>query len=872
MDRLRPSHSLGNHHRYSGWRRAAHVNSVILIVLTALLLSCLIASITETGSVTVSLFFFEGGCDGGSATQTNVALHLLLNIVSTAVFASSNFFMQVLNSPSREEVDRAHATGSYLGIGVPSMRNAFRVGRFKTVGWIFLLLSSIPMHLLFNSMIFQTDQRTGDFYLTIASETFLEGDKYYAPGASLAPGGLLFGDDLPDDFHEHHGTLGYGAQQNKTEYVSNTSDTWRNISAAAADGGGWEKLSINDCLNSYVFCDGLKEYVDVILVVNQTDSWVRNSVWNTTGFSTDFWDPLVPAEQPNSLWFSAQCHMIAKFDDKQGTVCGSDCFSALEAKSIWDIDISDMTPEDNVWPIHFFSDVMEYVNRSHSDSWSSESNHFFSLNPGFADLSVDYCLAQPSERVCHVGLSNVLLLAITVCVFLKTVTAVVITVVLGRRNQPPLVTLGDAIESFIQRPDQCTLKFCTIGQREVRRARDYPSERLVPEPRLWRSDIHRRWGAVPSSVWASTYLLFFISIGIVAIFLPISMRYRGISGTFTESDTNSFVTVIQFTFIGGVLAANSPQLLLSFCYLAYNNLFTRLQMAKEWSEFSLGYRPLRVTDPKWVHLNFTCRFWKMLINRRGEQYATYRLQLPYKYSIPLIACSIFLHWLLSNTVYLFVSEGGYYASTNTEYSDPSLPSNTATLMGFSVKALLVMLIVSLVLVLIPIVLSFMRLPSGTVLVGSNSFAISAACHVSSVSGAADVSCPDISGNPAPSGRGTLSSKYSPLEDISYDNEQATEQTAQFRLADPKNRSNSIEMQRLINNQTSSQSLRTQHSNNQLTQEELFVHVSRSKLRWGVVKMPAGFYAQFQGLGQYEHLSFGVEEDAVEPPVPGKYYV
>ncbi|KAK6087656.1 hypothetical protein SCUP234_01295 [Seiridium cupressi] len=600
MDHLRASHSLGKHHRYSGWRRAALVNSVILIVLTALLLSCLIASITETGSVTISLFFFEGGCDGGSATQTNVALHLLLNIVSTAVFASSNFFMHVLNSPSREEVDRAHATGSYLGIGVPSMRNAFRVGRFKTVGWIFLLLSSIPMHLLFNSMIFQTDQRTGDFYLTIASETFLEGDKYYAPEASLAPGGLLFGDDLPDDFHEYHGTLGYGAQQNKTEYVSNTSDTWRNISAAAVDGGGWEKLSINDCLNSYVFCDGLKEYVDVILVVNQTDSWVRNSVWNTTDFSTDFWDPLI----------------IAKFDDKQGTGCGSDCFSALGAKSTWDIDISDMTPEDNVWPIHFFSDVMEYVNRSHSDSWSSESNHFFSLNPGFADLSVDYCLAQPSERVCHVGLSNTPLLAITVCVFLKT--------------------------------------------REVRRARDYPSERLVPEPRLWRSDIHRRWGAVPSSVWASTYLLFFISIGIVAIFLPISMRYRGI----------------------------------------YNNLFTRLQMAKEWSEFSPGYRPLLVTDPKWVHLNFTCRFWKMLINRRGEH---------------------------------------------------------------------------------------------------------------------------------------------------------------------------IEMQRLINNQTSSQSLRTKHSNSQLTQEELFVHMSRSKLRWGIVKMPARFYAQFQGLGLYEHLSFGVEEDAVEPPVPGKYY-
>lgn len=46
------------------------------------------------------------------------------------------------------------------------------------------------------------------------------------------------------------------------------------------------------------------------------------------------------------------------------------------------------------------------------------------------------------------------------------------------------------------------------------------------------------------------------------------------------------------------MTANSPQLLLSFCYLAYNNLFTRLQMAREWALFSEECLPLRVTDPQ----------------------------------------------------------------------------------------------------------------------------------------------------------------------------------------------------------------------------------------------------------------------------------
>lgn len=70
-------------------------------------------------------------------------------------------------------------------------------------------------------------------------------------------------------------------------------------------------------------------------------------------------------------------------------------------------------------------------------------------------------------------------------------------------------------------------------------------------------------------------------------------------GSFLEGDRNAFAET-KFTFTQGVLAANSPQLLLSFFYLAYNSLFTRLQMAREWFHFANEYRPLRVTDPKLV--------------------------------------------------------------------------------------------------------------------------------------------------------------------------------------------------------------------------------------------------------------------------------
>lgn len=82
------------------------------------------------------------------------------------------------------------------------------------------------------------------------------------------------------------------------------------------------------------------------------------------------------------------------------------------------------------------------------------------------------------------------------------------------------------------------------------------------------------------------------------------------------------------------MIANLPQLILSICYLAYNGLFTRMLAEFEWAKYSVDFRVLRVTDPK------------------GSQNSTYRLQLPYRFSIPLIVISTALHWLYSNCIYV----------------------------------------------------------------------------------------------------------------------------------------------------------------------------------------------------------------------------
>jgi hypothetical protein len=82
--------------------------------------------------------------------------------------------MQVLMSPFREEVDRAHHYAHWVDIGIPSLRNLRFVSKAKAIIWILLGLSSIPLHLMFNSCIYEADATTR-YVAAVVSEDFLHG-------------------------------------------------------------------------------------------------------------------------------------------------------------------------------------------------------------------------------------------------------------------------------------------------------------------------------------------------------------------------------------------------------------------------------------------------------------------------------------------------------------------------------------------------------------------------------------------------------------------------------------------------------------------------------------------------------------------------
>jgi len=152
-----------------------------------------------------------------------------------------------------------------------------------------------------------------------------------------------------------------------------------------------------------------------------------------------------------------------------------------------------------------------------------------------------------------------------------------------------------------------------------------------------------------------------------------------------------------------ILIANSPQALLSFLFLTYNGLYTCMLLADEWNGYAHKRKPLRVTSPV------------------GEQRCTYRLQLPYRYGIPLLILSGTLHWLVSQS--LFLARVTAFTSDGAE----DIVGSISTL-GYSSIAIMTVIIYGTIVVLIGIGMAFRRYKPGMPLVGSCSAAISAACH------------------------------------------------------------------------------------------------------------------------------------------------
>ena len=474
--------------RPTSWKNAARFNCVVLVIFTFPLLVLTIFSFAKATDGSQFFMLPKWPCE--RVSMVNKGLHLVLNIFSSLILASSNFFMQILNAPSRSEIDRAHRRGTWLEIGVPSLRNTFRVSRFKTFFWVVLFLSSIPIHLVFNSAVFQIDTITGDYNMAVASEAFLNGAPYFLPGAGLSQPWI-------DEFNwaywagnrttDRTGILGLPPKLDRESFetYSRNASTAIEMKLLRHPGKNWARLNAKDCYHQYAdyHCSGIRTYKDVVVILNEPLGWTRNETWNLAANRTMFWDQIMPPYRKNSLWFFSNCTMHAS--GYAGNTCSSNCLELSH------------TDDPNTW----IPDSADW----YADIFSGES---ITLRLDRSRLRLSHCLAERLEQDCGIGVSTRLLLAVLICVVMKATAALIVTRKLSRQPDESLVTIGDALASFIRNPDAITLAKCTYDQKEANAIIIKPPHHIaVPRPREWCKPRKRLGSHLKWSVWTTCYTL-----------------------------------------------------------------------------------------------------------------------------------------------------------------------------------------------------------------------------------------------------------------------------------------------------------------------------------------------------------------------------
>lgn len=126
-------------------------------------------------------------------------------------------------------------------------------------------------------------------------------------------------------------------------------------------------------------------------------------------------------------------------------------------------------------------------------------------------------------------------------------------------------------------------------------------------------------------------------------------------------------------------------------------------LAKEWRGYAHKRKALRVTSAS------------------AEQRSTYWLQLPYRYSIPLLVASGTLHWLVSQSIFL----ARVTVLDDTGVEDPDESISTC---GYSNIAIICVIALGVLVISVGVANGFRKYDSSMPLARSCSAAISAACH------------------------------------------------------------------------------------------------------------------------------------------------
>src|SRR5579859_6147012 len=155
MKNLPPTETTLLSNSYMG---CARVLSYILLVIAVLALAASgfaiiwVIEASPNSAIMPSVVFMSGSCD--QIEGLKIGLGLLLNVIAGVCLSISTYIQQLCTSPTHEDISREMKEKGDVIFGTNSPMSLFcRVKRRTSICllWIFLFLSSIPIHLFANS-------------------------------------------------------------------------------------------------------------------------------------------------------------------------------------------------------------------------------------------------------------------------------------------------------------------------------------------------------------------------------------------------------------------------------------------------------------------------------------------------------------------------------------------------------------------------------------------------------------------------------------------------------------------------------------------------------------------------------------------------
>ena len=388
----------------------------LIINLLFLIFASIFAHVSEgTGTL------FKGDCT--KARTLDVGIHMVINCLATGLVGASNYTMQCLAAPSRSEVDQAHSQGIWLDIGVPSARNLRYISLRRSILWAALVASTVPVHLMWNSVIFSTLQNN-TFMVVGASRNILQDSQYRCKNGSFDVAyPVTLSSDVPSGF----------------DYSDVVCELFNHSRGPAETSTPLARLEARECIEQYA-SEIQSKWLNVVVVVNDVDLDSRCEL-----------RPI-----PSNM---------------------TQLFAFLTSGVFW-------------------QNGEECIDQSNLDSTVAHTDHPFVTNWAKSQTTwshltqvtlspqypIEYCLAMEGSKSCRLGFSLPILLVMIVCNAVK-VFAIMCTFKVIKEEH--LVTLGDAISSFLQIPDKTTAGHCLKAIRFFQR-RSFRSGQESPRSRVYR--------------------------------------------------------------------------------------------------------------------------------------------------------------------------------------------------------------------------------------------------------------------------------------------------------------------------------------------------------------------------------------------------